>query len=306
MRSPLATLVVGVDFSQRSEYAARRVLMLAGPLLAERVVLQHAMPALRDRASMHMAAAGHADTSGDAPATRATAVAPVSDRGSARPALCRLAQRLRSHAQVAVETEARAGTVVEVLRKAAHGADLVALGAPGAHPMRDLVLGATAQRLMRRVPVPLLAVRQAPTRPYGRVLVALDFAHDPARLLELAAALAPGVATLTVVRTYRSAEESRLEYSGVEEATLSAYRQRAATHARAHAGSVLASCADPDVTAVVVHGHETRALLGQARASAADLIVIARRGASPMERLLIDSVDVQVLEGAHCDVLVVP
>ena len=49
------------------------------------------------------------------------------------------------------------------------------LGARGASFMRHLMLGSTAERLVRRSDRPLLVVKQPPHERYRRRLVAVDF-----------------------------------------------------------------------------------------------------------------------------------
>jgi pyruvate/2-oxoglutarate dehydrogenase complex dihydrolipoamide acyltransferase (E2) component len=68
--------------------------------------------------------------------------------------------------------------------------DLLVLGARGTSFMRHLMLGSTAERLVRKSNRPLLVVRQPPHERYRRVIVALDFSPSSLAALELARAVA--------------------------------------------------------------------------------------------------------------------
>jgi nucleotide-binding universal stress UspA family protein len=57
----------------------------------------------------------------------------------------------------------------------ASAADVLVLGARGAGFMRHLLLGSTAERMLRRTSRPMLVVERPPQGPYRRLLVAVDF-----------------------------------------------------------------------------------------------------------------------------------
>ncbi|ABM62181.1 universal stress protein [Halorhodospira halophila] len=71
------------------------------------------------------------------------------------------------------------------------GADLVAIGAHGRRVVRDLFLGATAERLTHELSAPILVVKRPPRGAYQRVLVAVDGSPRSRRAVEMAARLAP-------------------------------------------------------------------------------------------------------------------
>jgi nucleotide-binding universal stress UspA family protein len=56
----------------------------------------------------------------------------------------------------------------------------------------------------------------------------------------------------------------------------------------------------------VTFGHPSRVILERAKATGAQLIVIGKHAAGFIERLVVGSVALQVLDQAQCDVLVVP
>jgi nucleotide-binding universal stress UspA family protein len=68
---------------------------------------------------------------------------------------------------------------VEIIRRAREEAvDLIVVGAHGAHFIKDLFFGTTAEKVVRKGDRPVLVVKQAPQGPYRRVLVAVDFSAD--------------------------------------------------------------------------------------------------------------------------------
>lgn len=64
--------------------------------------------------------------------------------------------------------------------------DLIVMGRGGGRALRDIFLGSTAERVIRRLMLPVLAVRLAAHAPYSRPSVALDLdqaAHDVLALM---------------------------------------------------------------------------------------------------------------------------
>lgn len=185
-------------------------------------------------------------------------------------------------------------------------ADLLVLGARGAGNMRHLLLGSTAERMLRKTLRPLLVVKQAPQDAYRRVLVPVDFSSWSAPALALAQAIAPQ-AELTLLHAFEAPFEGKLHYAGVESATIEHYRS-VAKHDALHAMKRLAAEVGLDARAAhstrVLHGDAARRILEQAQAPGCDLIVIGKHGESMLEELLLGSVTMRVLAESGCDVLV--
>jgi nucleotide-binding universal stress UspA family protein len=95
----------------------------------------------------------------------------------ARRTLVAAAARLRRRGLGAVEVDVRIGKswvqIVESVR--AHGADLVVLGNSGRSRFDRLLLGSTAENVVRHSPVPVLVTRSRPLRGLSRVLVPVAF-----------------------------------------------------------------------------------------------------------------------------------
>jgi nucleotide-binding universal stress UspA family protein len=88
-----------------------------------------------------------------------------------------------------VTTGSAFGTIIG--EAVARAADLILIGKPGVHPYCELFTGTTAERVVRYSDRPVLMVKQAPRRPYRRVLVAFDGSEAAFRALRSALTIAP-------------------------------------------------------------------------------------------------------------------
>lgn len=279
-------IVVGVDFSTDAASALARAALLA----------RRSRAALR---LVHVVAHDEFGRSIDAqllPRIERQLVA------AARTRLEALVATLPRDVAAAAEVDVSVGGVQEGCLRAAASADLFVLGPRGAHPLRDLFIGSTADRLLRVSPCPVLVVKSAPAGPYASVLIPLDDpAHAP-NLLATAARWAPG-ATTGGVHAIRVPLESTLRLGGADKHTIERVRARA----RHDAASDFDGMDVPDGWRLsVVEGDPTPVILGAATLARADLIVIGKQGRAPWHEFLLGSVTRRVLATAACDVLVLP
>lgn len=184
-------------------------------------------------------------------------------------------------------------------------AGLVVVGVRGTNPLHHLLIGTTAERLMGKTNVPLLAVRTEVVTPYQRVLVPLDFSKWSEQAVEVARALAPG-AHLVLMHSFSIPFEEKLRFAGVDDATLSHYRERARQDARDHLEALVDrhSLLPDQFTLSLTEGDAPMHILMQAGERACDLIVIGKHGRQAAEELLLGSVTRHVLAEAEVDVLV--
>lgn len=188
---------------------------------------------------------------------------------------------------------------------AANHADLLVLGARGASFMRHLMLGSTAERLVRKSDRPLLIVKQPPHERYRRVLVAVDFSPMSLAALNLARAAAPH-ADIVLLHAYEVPYEDWMQSAEVQEDALQHYqqaaRQRALQGMQAflEAGGLTAA----DMPTVVVKGDPTLRILEQEQELDCDLIVVGKQGETVPEEFLLGSVTKHVLQQTQSDVLV--
>lgn len=183
--------------------------------------------------------------------------------------------------------------------------DLLAIGARGSNPLHHLLVGTTAERLLRKVACPLLVVRHASEKAYQRALIPLDFSPWSQRAVGLARQLAPS-AQLVLMHSFSIPFEEKLRFAGVDDATLVHYREKARNEARQHMLDFVLThgLQENEYQLCLTEGDASQHILTQARERGCDLIVIGKHGRQAAEELLLGSVTKHVVSEAECDVLV--
>lgn len=188
-----------------------------------------------------------------------------------------------------------------------HALRWLVLGAHGRGAWQRLLLGTTAERLLRKLTRPMLVVRQPTHGPYRRVLLPVDFSPWSAPTLALVEALAPQ-AEVELMHVYTVPFEEKLRFAGVEDDVIARLRERV----RADAHSRLLALAQqrgwsPSRYRIRLHeGDAAPGIVGQAQHLDCDLIAIGKHGQGAAEELLLGSVTKHVVAEAGCDVLVSP
>jgi nucleotide-binding universal stress UspA family protein len=179
------------------------------------------------------------------------------------------------------------------------------MGARGAGFVRELLIGSTTERVLRKVTRPLLVVKQMAHEPYRRVLVPVDFSSRSLEALRLAQRLAPQ-AEYVLLHAFEVPFEGKLRYAGVEESALSSLRINARREATAMMNDLVveAGVDENRVRRVVVHGDASIQVLEQEQVQDCDLIVIGKRGQGLIGELLLGSVTKHILVQSAADVLV--
>ena len=208
--------------------------------------------------------------------------------------------------QVAVHLQE--GTVLSTLAEQAQalGCNLVVVGAHGAGFMRHWLLGATAERLLRKTLHPVLVVRQAPQLDYRKVLVPVDFSQWSLRAISMARSFSPQ-APLVLLHACEIPFEGKMRFAGVEEDTILGHRQKIKREALARLGELAhdAGLTPAQWQPLVAFANAPDFILEQEEEQGADLIVLGKHGSGMTEELLLGSVTKHVLGQARADVLVV-
>jgi nucleotide-binding universal stress UspA family protein len=169
------------------------------------------------------------------------------------------------------------------------------------------VLGSTSERLLRLTQRPLLVVRQPASRPYLRVLVALDFSPWSTQAVALARRVAPQ-ARLVLFHAFQVPFEDKLRFAGVDLSTIHRYRQQARAESTQRLHGLAAACQlkPGDWEPCIVEGEASQRLVEQEQdpARGCDLVVMGKHGQSVTEDLLLGSVSKHVLAEGQVDVLV--
>jgi nucleotide-binding universal stress UspA family protein len=181
-------------------------------------------------------------------------------------------------------------------------ADLVVVGLRGGF-MQELLGTGTAQRVRRRIAVPVLAVPREPRGPYRRILIATDFSPASERTAALVGRLFPK-AQAHLLNVSRPPLDGMLALADAKESVREEHRRRALLHAfrglRAFALRTGLERASLDVQL----GHPAATIRESAAQLGADLLVLAPSAKAWLERVLVGSVTDAVLPQADCDILV--
>jgi nucleotide-binding universal stress UspA family protein len=195
------------------------------------------------------------------------------------------------------------GDVVDEILTVGARASLLVVGAHGLNPLRDAILGTTAERLIGRCTPPILVVRAPPQAEYRSVLVALDLLPGAAGLVEAAVRMAPG-AMIAGAHAYEVPFEGMLQRAGVGPAVIDRHRIEAATKARTAIEAMGTAAGAVGIVPMVERAHAARHIVESQRSLGADLVVIGKRRRSAVESVLLGSVTRHVLADAEADVLV--
>lgn len=289
----LRTILAATDLSAVARHAAMRAALTAGGREA-RLSLQHvvsvgAMDSLRQLFS----------------ATQAEVQSRLMDE--VRDDLHRLAADLAARHGVAPELQLSVGPVLAEIASHADvvDADLLVMGARGAGFMRELLVGSTTERVLRKTRRPLLVVKQMAHEAYRRVLVPVDFSPRALAALQLATVVAPQ-ADIVLLHAFEVPFEGRLRLAGVDDQALTSLRASAKRQALARMGELIvkAGLGEAAVRRLVLHGDASSLILEQEQEQDCDLIVIGKRGLGLVEEMLLGSVTKHVLAQSAGDVLV--
>jgi nucleotide-binding universal stress UspA family protein len=227
----------------------------------------------------------------------------------------RLASKLRDSVKV-VTTVKAGGVVAEITRHARSSkAELVVMGRGGGSALRDMFLGSTAERVLRRSQLPTLVVRRPAREVYLSPWFALD-ADSPAHgILALALRVLPAPRPqLGLVHAYDAPYHS-LRYpsfsSDLGREERSHYRQTALHEmARTLATALVegkASSSDAlSWKSHIQYGSPRTVISNTVARTGADLLVLGTHGYTGLAHALLGSVAGEVLREVPCDVLVVP
>jgi nucleotide-binding universal stress UspA family protein len=219
--------------------------------------------------------------------------------------LQREAARVRMEYGVSVEAFVAKGAahteIAAFARKAR--ADLVVLGLRDGF-MQDLLGSATAQRVRRRLAVPVLAVPREPSSAYRRILVATDLSAASARAAVLAARTFPD-AEIHLLHVCRPPFEGKLAMSGGSERAREEHRRRAVLDAMRDVSAFAARTGLARTSLGVRVGSPATGILEHAARIGADLLVVAPARRSWLEKLILTGVTDVLLSYSDRDLLII-
>ncbi len=291
--NPVKRLLVATDLSAPARHAADRAALVAGEVGASLDLFHVANVTAVEKLRLLIA---------EVPAEIGQRVL-----DAAREEMRELAANLLKHHGVAAGVQVASGPLLPELIGHADtiSADLLVLGARGSSFMRHLLIGSTAERMVRKTRWPMLIVKQPPHEPYRTLLVPVDFSPFSPRALRNAQAVAPG-ADVVLLHAFEVPFESKLRLAGVEDELLARYRIAARQEALAKLRELRDEVGLPleRTRLIVVHGDASRNIIEQEQEQDCDLIVMGKHGESMLEDLLLGSVTKHVLAESQGDVLV--
>jgi nucleotide-binding universal stress UspA family protein len=293
MTAPLS-LLAATDFSAPARHALERAAQLAAAHSGTQLTLTHVISSSmveRLRGLMH----------GEAQTVEARVVL------EAEQALSELASHLGAQHGCPVNTRLSRGSALNAITELSEElqSDLLTMGARGAHFVRELLLGSTTERVLRKSRRPLLAVKQRAQSPYRRILAPVDFSEDAAAAVNAAYTWLPE-ADFTLLHAFEVEMESTLYLAGITDSQMHEYRIQAREAAQAAMEAFIGKLQVPAhrLTRQFVHGAATLRILEHEQSIDADLIVMGKHGQSALEELLLGSVTQHVLAYSSSDVFV--
>ena len=286
-------LLTATDLSAPSRHAVDRAYRLAAELGC-RLTLAHAVaPGMFDGLQALLGS--------DAPSLDQSLIADVQARLSA------LNSDPRHTHGVNADCAVLSGRPIDAITRHADETDagLLVLGARGEGFLRQLTLGSTASRLLRKTCHPVLVVKQPPHETYRRALVTIDFSPASLAALRLVRQLAP-TAALVLLHAVEIPFEGKMQYANVDPAIIQQYRIQAQLDGMQKLRELARreALTDADTQLLALHGDAPRLITEQEQEQDCDLIVVGKRGLHFVEELLLGSTTLHVLMEAQGDVLI--
>ncbi len=210
--------------------------------------------------------------------------------------------------RVSVVTDVLQGGVPETITAyaAERDTDLVAMSTQGRTGLDRLLLGSTAERVLRQTTVPVLTLRPDDPvgYPYRNVLVPTDGSACATAALDQAIAVATVTgATLHVLSVVDATSLGTDVYSGAQVEALEENAQTVVTEARTAAED---APLESVVEAVEFGSSVTREIRSYADEHGIDLVVMGTHGRTGVERHLLGSVAEKTVRSTPVPVLTVP
>lgn len=293
-------ILVAADFSPHSAAALRRAVAVAQACGAE-ISVVHCLADIREAMAVMRREARWELVAGDI--------------HKYEQALCqdsetKLDELLKPHAGAGVPLshQTRVGTpyiqlvhAVEEQRQ-----DLLFVGTRGDTGLKRLLLGSTAQRVLRHCPAPVWIVRAERSGPLKTILAATDFSPASGKALSAAAALAARLGAelhLLHVSESSGALKSAKDQGFLAEISAKEVERRQQEQLRQFAAEICGDDAQPRLQ--LAKGEPAKAIAAAAKKLDADLTVLSTVGRSGLAGLLVGNTAEKVVDSVHCDVLAV-
>lgn len=185
-------------------------------------------------------------------------------------------------------------------------AGLIVVAAHGKHALRNLFIGTTTERVVRKGEFPVLVVKKNPRTPYRRVVVPTDFSDAAGQALSTAMNLFPD-AQIDLLHVYTLWGEGYQTSAPIRDSQQSHYQREM----RSRASSAMAAWLrhfgldDQRIRQHIRHGRPGTLIPKVAKELAADLVAMGTTGCSGLSCVLLGSVAEHALWQVPCDLLTV-
>jgi universal stress protein E len=209
------------------------------------------------------------------------------------------------------EVAVRTGSPARLIREAIdqHSPDLLIVGPHRKRPVRDVLEGTIAEKILGTRQCPLLIVRDKADAEYRNVLLALDISSECGGALRAAESLVLSPNTQAMVmHVCEPPYQGMLRSAGVAANEVISYVENSRREAAATVRDFLKreSVDHTRYGVVIGDSHPAPAIRRAIEMYQPDLLVMGTGGVGRVRRALIGSVANQILDAAQCDVLVVP
>jgi len=194
---------------------------------------------------------------------------------------------------------------VEIIRRAREeAADLILVGAHGAQFIKDLLVGTTMEKIVRKGDRPVLVVKRSVRAPYRRVLVSTDFSEPSRQALELGLRLAPE-ARIYLLHAYQGIE-GQLWRSDMTKSEILRYRHRVAQQSRQQMKDFIRrmNLDGRLIVRLLRYGRAPHVITAAAQRLRPELVCVGSVGRTGLPQILLGSVAEHVLREVSCDILV--
>ena len=288
----IQSILAATDFSVDAQYAAERAAIIAAAHEVSQGVILHVLESSWLDTLKHF-------VNLPVEAERSLVI-------DASRSLDQLIAKIQQQTGFAFESRVCVGNVLDLILQVAEDFDLLALGARGENPLRDVTIGTTAERLIRQSRKPILVVRNEAKTTYQRVLVAVDFSPNSLTAFAYSNVIAPH-SEIYLIHIFEALFEGKMLYAGVRDEIIQEYRINARREAEAEMRRFIEASGVErgNIYRFIEHGHHVPSkLLDKAREISADLVIVGKHGKSLVEQLLLGSVTLHLLRECPCDVLV--
>jgi len=282
-------ILLATDFSERSENAAQRVLLLESAGVKELRLLHVLSGTLLDELK-HLVSKGVS----------------ARLREAMQQKLIEQATKLQTATGLNVESSLEIGRPHAVIIQQGKETDSLIVVGAHASAVRDWVQGSMLERLLGGSQQPMLVVRQPASTPYRRVLVPVDFSPCSSAAVEAAMKLAPQ-AEITLLHVSALPFESKLRFAGISEAEMTEYRLTCRQGAEREMDSFMQGLTmhSKPLVSRLEYGNAPEVILEMVDREASDLIVMGRYGKSGIGQMLLGSVTEYVATTSDRDIMVV-